>query len=1166
MRKLHTQCLTWILFFPCILFAKVRNIQSESAPNPICFIENKGQVTDDAGNSINDVLYIVKDDGLTIYVYRDGLSYQFNQTIVNNQNLNVDDDEALTDKTYENAERKTHRVNMKLIGAELNSNVIASEQLNYFENYYNIPSHPEGISHVNAFKKITIENVYPGINWIIYSINNKLKYDFEVMPGADASAIKMKINDADEVKLIENSIVRISTSLGEIIDSKLFCYEKESGIKIESEFLLKNDIITFNTAAHDHLNTLIIDPELAWSTYYGGEDEDAGNGIALDHEGNILITGYTSSEINMAVAGFAITYYGGFYDVYVAKFDETGTRLWSTYYGGTKGDYGTEICVNSLNQIYATGYSFSNNFVTTPGAFQEGNNGSYDSYLIKLNPDGTREWATLIGGNADDFQRGISLDVDENIYMVGTTYSSVGLSYNGYQNIKGGLADQYLIKFTPAGSRVWCTYYGGALDDFSRAVTVDQNSNVFITGYTESLNQIAYNAFDSTWAGKNDCSLAKYDSSGLLLWSTYFGGSADENGNGVATDINGDVYMAVQSGTTNGLAFDGYKNIGGGGADAMLVKFSGSGNRLWATYYGGSLEDMGKAICVNGNYVYLVGHAYSTSNIAEYGFQNENAGQDDAFIDKFDLDGIFYWCSYTGGSGIEYGRSVVAKDDYTIFFTGKSFSPNFPTTAGAHQETFGGYESDAFLQRINDCPDAIIYYADTDGDGFGNHFSSVLSCVPVPAYVLNSDDCNDANAFVYPASVEICNSLDDNCDGLTDDADPLVTGQPIWYVDADADNFGDDAFTISACLQPVGYAATNSDCDESNNLIHPGAAELCNLFDDDCDAIIDEDIIYITYYSDADGDGFGNNAFPLTACDGVPTGYVLSNNDCNDANVLIHPGGFEICNSLDDNCNVLIDDNVVIATATALGPTTFCKGSNVILQASAGAGYTYQWKKNASNIVGATSQNYTVTQTANYSVVVSITGGCSATSSQIIVTVNSKPNPSITPLGSLDICATGNVKLKTAAKTGDTYQWYKNGIIITTATSNIYTANAVGSYYVKQTNIYGCFKNSASVYVISSCKNGEVVASEKIELQIFPNPARNNIVINLNLHSDINEIGLINILNDLGQLIKYSSAEINSGLLSMEFNLPNSISDGIYLVQVITSHGIYSEQAMLKRN
>ncbi|WP_224367439.1 RCC1 domain-containing protein [Hyalangium versicolor] len=194
------------------------------------------------------------------------------------------------------------------------------------------------------------------------------------------------------------------------------------------------------------------------------------------------------------------------------------------------------------------------------------------------------------------------------------------------------------------------------------------------------------------------------------------------------------------------------------------------------------------------------------------------------------------------------------------------------------------------------------YYRDQDGDGYGNAAASIQACAAPTGYVTNSSDCNDADNKVKPGATEVCNSVDDNCNGTVDEGVGTT-----WYRDQDGDGYGTASVKTQACSAPAGYVSNSTDCNDSNQNVKPGAAESCNDVDDNCNGTIDEGALG-TYYSDEDGDGYGGSS-TTQACS-RPPGYAYSWNDCNDTNASVHPGASEVCNGRDDDCNGYTDDGV----------------------------------------------------------------------------------------------------------------------------------------------------------------------------------------------------------------------------------------------------------------
>ncbi len=200
----------------------------------------------------------------------------------------------------------------------------------------------------------------------------------------------------------------------------------------------------------------------------------------------------------------------------------------------------------------------------------------------------------------------------------------------------------------------------------------------------------------------------------------------------------------------------------------------------------------------------------------------------------------------------------------------------------------GATEDDCADPKDYNC-DGTVGYADADGDGFA-------AC----------QDCNDTDTTVHPGADELCNDIDDDCDASTDEdaVDPST-----WYADTDTDGYGDAASTQTACNQPSDHVANSDDCNDAVATSFPGADELCNDTDDDCDSAIDEDAIDpTTWYEDDDSDGVGNTAVSTQACD-APTDFVATDGDCNDGDGAIKPGATEVCDGQDNDCNGDVDED-----------------------------------------------------------------------------------------------------------------------------------------------------------------------------------------------------------------------------------------------------------------
>ncbi len=215
----------------------------------------------------------------------------------------------------------------------------------------------------------------------------------------------------------------------------------------------------------------------------------------------------------------------------------------------------------------------------------------------------------------------------------------------------------------------------------------------------------------------------------------------------------------------------------------------------------------------------------------------------------------------------------------------------------------------------NDCDGEIdegvktTFYADNDGDGYGDAGSGADACEAPPGYVADATDCDDAESRSSPGETEVCDEVDNDCDGETDEDD--ASDASTWYADTDGDGFGDAADSTDACEQPGGYVADATDCDDSNADASPGSTEICDEADNDCDGEIDEGV-KTTFYADNDGDGYGNADVMAEACS-APSGYVADDTDCDDAESAASPGETEVCDEVDNDCDGETDEEVTDA-------------------------------------------------------------------------------------------------------------------------------------------------------------------------------------------------------------------------------------------------------------
>ena len=228
------------------------------------------------------------------------------------------------------------------------------------------------------------------------------------------------------------------------------------------------------------------------------------------------------------------------------------------------------------------------------------------------------------------------------------------------------------------------------------------------------------------------------------------------------------------------------------------------------------------------------------------------------------------------------------------------------------RETCNEADDDCDGDIDEDAIDALIWHQDFDEDGWGSTTSILDSCSEMTGYVSaeHDGDCDDTDAAIHPDADETCNEVDDNCDSLIDN-DPIdgTTG----YRDSDGDGYGLATEAVELCALTDEYSEDDNDCNDRDASIHPGADEICNEIDDDCNDLIDDEVIRgITFYRDSDGDEHGDADSPVIACS-LPAGAVASHDDCNDTVASIHPGADEVCNEIDDDCDGTTDEDATDA-------------------------------------------------------------------------------------------------------------------------------------------------------------------------------------------------------------------------------------------------------------
>jgi hypothetical protein len=381
---------------------------------------------------------------------------------------------------------------------------------------------------------------------------------------------------------------------------------------------------------------------LIYSTYIGGDDDDFTYGFAVDQGGHAYVVGETRSTDFPTHNAFQSTNHG-ISNVFITKLSTGGDSLsYSTYLGGTSLDYGEAVAVDNNGNAYVNGISKSANF-PLKNPIQATVRGE-DAFVTRMGAAGdSLIYSTRLGGSAWDDAFGIAVDKTGAAYITGETRSTNYPTLNAFQETYGGgLEDAFVTKLNSTGSAlVFSTYLGGNDQDGGYGIAVDTSCNVYVTGETSSTNFPTVNAVDSVYQGGIfDAFATKLDSAGnTLRYSTFLGGSDRDIGFAITADHHGNAYITGLTNSSDFPAVDAYQttNQGSYSSDAFLSKLTPEGIAFtYSTYLGGSKEDVGEGIAIDGiGNVYVSGNTVSPNFPIKNGYQQSPIAWDDLFVTKF---------------------------------------------------------------------------------------------------------------------------------------------------------------------------------------------------------------------------------------------------------------------------------------------------------------------------------------------------------------------------------------------------------------------------------------------------------------------------------------------------------------------------------------------------
>jgi hypothetical protein len=568
-------------------------------------------------------------------------------------------------------------------GARLEARRPAQGKVSYLTNH----SQAGQLSGLPTYNEVVYRGLWPGIDMVFQGTGGALKYKFVVHPGANVNDIRLGWGGTKGLSLGDSGRLLIQTPLGVLGDAAPRSFQRIGGhaVPVTSSFALErgtggSGVYGFHVSGHDPRYPLVIDPSLAYSTFLGGQFTDQGRGITVDGLGNAYVTGFTSSD----------------------------------------------------------------DFPTTAGAFDVTRDSGGDVFVTKLNSAGSGlVYSTYIGGGGTDSPRDIAIDALGNAYVDGVTASTNFPTTPGaFDTTDNPMDDGFALKLNATGSALaYSTYLGGSSGDSANGIALDSLGDAYVSGSTFSSDfPTTGGAADTSFnGGVGDAFVTKLDTTGAALdYSTYLGGSSADSGAGIALDGTGNAYVTGSTSssdfpTTLG-ALDTSQN---GSNDAFVTKLNPTGSSsVYSTFLGGSSGDSGSGIAVDAaGEAHLTGSTGSSNYPTTAGaFDVSYNGGGDAFVTDVNALGAgLVYSTFLGGTSADAGNDVALDAQDDAYIVGDTSSTNFPTTSGAPDTSYNG-GGDAFVTKLNPTGSSPATYSTFLGGSSGENGLAIAVDVNGNAY------------------------------------------------------------------------------------------------------------------------------------------------------------------------------------------------------------------------------------------------------------------------------------------------------------------------------------------------------------------------------------------------------------------------------------------------
>jgi hypothetical protein len=599
---------------------------------------------------------------------------------------------------------ETVALKMRTVGGNLLPEIGGVEELPGKTNYFSGSDPANWQRNIPNYRKVLYKGVYPGIDQIFYGNQaGQLQYDFIVAPQADPARVRLAFDGAEKLEILPNGDLALHLDGQVLLQNAPVLYQEIGGERksVTGKFrLLGTHEVGFDIGSYDPSHTLVIDPALSYSTYLGGSGGNYVSDIAVDHQGQMYITGGTDAT-DFPGNSQPITPYNTV--TYVAKFNAAGdSLLYSSFIRSNHTSGGANIVVDDMGQAYISGGISPTNYATTTlpvvNAFQPTSGGDIESFVAKLSSSGDLLLCSFLGGLTVEYINGINIDADKNIYLAGFTASPNFPVKNAFQSQKADWnTDGFITKINSANNQLeFSTFFGGVGFDSIYGLDVNPDRQIYVSGVTYSNNFPLKNALQNTNKGENDFFVSKFNSNGQsLVYSTYLGGSKQEiapyYASQLALDSSGNAYITGATNSTDYPLRNPFQAIMKGKNDLVVTKLNSDASAILYSTYLGSEDafnyyevERSSGITVDAaGKAYIIGATSNRNFPLRKPFQISNnptiAEKFDGYIGVLNADGSdLVFGSYFGGSDITQPLGLTVDTNGKIYIVGGTAASNFP--------------------------------------------------------------------------------------------------------------------------------------------------------------------------------------------------------------------------------------------------------------------------------------------------------------------------------------------------------------------------------------------------------------------------------------------------------------------------------------------------------